>query len=69
MRRATHDAVFASCTTELLERNTFHAPLEATKGLADRVRFLTGYTIDGAKLATETLYESPGVVGFGSTVG
>jgi uncharacterized protein (TIGR02391 family) len=54
VRRATHDAVFASCTTELLERNTFHALLEATKGLADRVRCLTGYAIDGAKLATET---------------
>jgi len=52
-RRATHQAVLLSCTAELLERNTFHALLEATKGLADRVRALTGFTIDGANLATQ----------------
>ncbi len=52
-RVASYEEVFLSCTAELLERNTFHALLEATKGFADRVRSLTGFTIDGANLATQ----------------
>lgn len=40
-RVASYEEVFLSCTAELLERNTFHALLEATKGFADRVRSLT----------------------------
>ena len=36
-------------------RNPFHASLEATKGLAQRLRDMTGSRLDGAKLVDETL--------------
>jgi hypothetical protein len=37
-RRGTHQAVLDYCTVEILARNAFHASLEATKGVAERLR-------------------------------
>jgi len=54
-RRGTHPAVIASCRTEVLMRNPFHASLEATKGLAQRLREMTSADVDGAKLVDATL--------------
>ena len=53
--RGTHREVFAYCRAELLEDNYFHAVLEATKGLADRIRKMSGLTADGADLINEAL--------------
>ena len=36
--RGAHGQVLGYCTAELLEDNDFHAVLEATKGLVERVR-------------------------------
>jgi uncharacterized protein (TIGR02391 family) len=41
----------AACRAELLEDNYFHAVLEATKSLAEKIRRLTGLSADGAPLA------------------
>lgn len=54
-RRGTHAQVFTYCTPELLAENYFHAVLEAIKGVAERLRQLSGLTCDGADLANQAL--------------
>lgn len=49
-RRGVHAEVYRYCEVELLRRSVFHAVFEATKGLAQRLRDLTGSTLDGAEL-------------------
>lgn len=49
-RRDTHEQVLAYCETEILRRSIFHAVFEATKGLASRIRTMTGSELDGAQL-------------------
>lgn len=51
----THAEVFRYCRAELLQENYFHAVLEAAKGLAERIRTLSGLTTDGAELVNEAL--------------
>ncbi|HEX6689083.1 MAG TPA: TIGR02391 family protein [Solirubrobacterales bacterium] len=52
-QRNVHPTVLAFCRKELLEENYFHAVLEATKSVPDRIRELTGLTKDGAALIDE----------------
>lgn len=49
-RRDVHPDVLAFCKEELLQENYFHAVLEATKSVADKIRAKTGLTGDGATL-------------------
>jgi uncharacterized protein (TIGR02391 family) len=48
--RGAHKKVFEYCRAELLDENYFHAVLEAVKGVAERIRELSGLTTDGADL-------------------
>lgn len=48
--RSIHPEVLKYCRAELLQDNYFHAVFEATKGLAQRIRDLSGAEIDGAAL-------------------
>lgn len=48
--RAMHSEVYKYCNTELLQENYFHAVFEASKGLAERIRSLSGVSGDGASL-------------------
>lgn len=48
--RRIHGEVLKYCRTELLQDNYFHAVFEATKGLAQRIRDLSGVQADGAAL-------------------
>lgn len=48
--RSIHPEVLKYCRTELLQDNYFHAVFEATKGLAQRIRELSGVEMDGAAL-------------------
>lgn len=59
--RKVHPEVLKFCRAELLEDNYFHAVLEATKSVADRLRGLSGLSEDGNELADKALM--PGAVG------
>lgn len=48
--RQAHSEIFKYCRAELVDENYFHAVLEAIKGVAERIRDLSGLTIDGAEL-------------------
>lgn len=55
-RRGTQPEVLRFCRAELVEDgNYFHAVLEASKGVAQRVRDLTGLQSDGNTLVEEAL--------------
>jgi uncharacterized protein (TIGR02391 family) len=49
-RRGVHDQVIFYCQEELIRKSLFHAVFEATKGLAARLRTLSGSTLDGSEL-------------------
>lgn len=51
--RSVHPEVLNYCRAELLDENYFHAVFEATKGVAERVRRLSGLQGDGADLVTK----------------
>lgn len=51
--RAVHAEVLNYCRAELLDENYFHAVFEATKGVAERIRTLSGLTGDGADLVNK----------------
>ena len=51
--RAVHAEVLNYCRAELLDENYFHAVFEATKGVAERVRQLSGLSGDGADLVNK----------------
>jgi uncharacterized protein (TIGR02391 family) len=51
--RRLHPEVVKYCRTELLQDNYFHAVFESTKGLAQRIRDLTGVHADGASLVDQ----------------
>ena len=49
-RRGVHDQVISYCQEELIRKSLFHAVFEATKGLAARLRTLSGSILDGSEL-------------------
>lgn len=51
--RVVHAEVLNYCRAELLDENYFHAVFEATKGVAERIRKLSGLTGDGADLVNK----------------
>ena len=64
--RGTHPEVFKYCRAELLEENYFHAVFEAAKGLAQRIRDLSGLTTDGGELIAEAFSVKSPIVTFNS---
>jgi uncharacterized protein (TIGR02391 family) len=52
-RRDVHSDVLVFCRAELLQENYFHAVLEATKSVAEKIRAKTGLTSDAGELATK----------------
>lgn len=59
-RRGVHADVLRFCTAELLADNYFHAVLEATKSVAEKLRELTSLSSDGPKLVDEALGQAQG---------
>lgn len=51
--RDVHQDVLLFCREELLVENYFHAVLEATKSIAEKIRKRTGLTGDGSELIDE----------------
>lgn len=64
--RGTHSEVFKYCRAELLQENYFHAVLEAVKGLAERVRQLSGLGTDGAELVNQALSTKAPIIAINS---
>ena len=54
-RRGVHPDVLRYCSAEFLGDNPFHAVLEATKSVAEKIRKKTGLMSDGARLVQEAL--------------
>ena len=44
---------FPALSAELLDENYFHAVFESTKGVAERIRLMSGLTADGAELVNK----------------
>lgn len=51
-QRRVHPDVLRFCTPEVLAENYFHAVFEAMKGVASRIRELSGLSGDGSELVT-----------------
>lgn len=62
VRRGVHEDVLRFCRAELVADNYFHAVLEATKSIADKLRAKSGLTEDGAKLVDAALCGSAPLV-------
>ena len=54
-RREVHPDVLHYCSAEFIGDNPFHAVLEATKSVAEKIRKKTGLMSDGTRLVQETL--------------
>lgn len=55
VRRYVHADVLKYCTAELVKDDYFHAVLEATKSVSQKIRDKTGLGGDGGELATKAL--------------
>lgn len=47
LERNVHPDVLKACKSELLQDNYFHAVLETTKSVSDKIRMKTGLVYDG----------------------
>ena len=59
-RRGVHKQVLAYCDEELIRRSLFHAVLEAVKGLAARLRTMSGSGLDGSDLVSHCFADRTG---------
>lgn len=66
--RRVHPEVLKYCKTELLEENYFHAVFEASKGLGQRIRELSGIQGDGAVLVDRVFAIERPVLAFNSLI-
>lgn len=64
--RSMHPEVLKYCRTELLQDNYFHAVFEASKGLAQRIRDISGVHTDGAALIDRVFSVDRPIVAFNS---
>ena len=62
--RRIHAEVLKYCKAELVQDNSFHAVLEATKGLAHRIREMSGVDGDGAALVDRVFSTNQPVLAF-----
>lgn len=58
-QRDTHSMIFQYCKSELLQNNYFHAVFEAMKGLMQRIRIISGSSLDGTKLIEYIFSKEP----------
>ncbi len=64
--RLIHSEVLKYCRVELLQNNYFHAVFEASKGLAQRIRNMSGIQTDGAALVDKVFSVERPVLAFNS---
>lgn len=58
--RNVHPDVLIFCRQELVQQNYFHAVLEATKSVADKIRAKSGFGSDGSRLVDDAFGFSSG---------
>lgn len=58
-QRDAHPMIFQYCKSELLQNNYFHAVFEAMKGLMQRIRTISGSSLDGTKLIEYIFSKEP----------
>ncbi len=66
--RNVHAEVLKYCRAEFIQENYFHAVLEAVKGVAERIRELSGLVSDGAELVNETFSMKAPILGINALV-
>lgn len=66
VRRGVHPDVLSFCRSELLVDDYFHAVLEATKSVADKIRSRTGLIDDGSALVDRALSGDPPMLAINS---
>ncbi len=64
--RNFHPEVMKHCRKELKQNNYFHAVFEASKGLAERIRSLSGVEEDGDKLVDKVFLIKHPIIAFNS---
>ena len=64
--RRIHPEVVKYCKAELMQQNYFHAVFEASKGLAQRIRDMSGVQSDGANLVDTVFSMSRPILAFNS---
>ena len=64
--RRIHPEVFKYCKAELMHDNYFHAVFEASKGLAQRIRTMSGVDGDGAGLVDKVFSTGHPLLAFNS---
>lgn len=64
--RSLHEEVLKYCKAELMQDNYFHAVFEASKGLAQRIRDLSGVASDGAQLVDRVFAIDRPILAFNS---
>jgi uncharacterized protein (TIGR02391 family) len=64
--RGTHSEILKYCRAELLQENYFHAVLEAVKGVAERLRLMSGLANDGAELVNQALSTKAPIIALNS---
>ena len=64
--RNVHAEVLNYCRAELLDENYFHAVFESTKGVAARIRLMSGLTADGAELVNKAFSIQNPILALGS---
>lgn len=66
--RVVHAEVLNYCRAELLDENYFHAVFEATKGVAERIRLMSGLHGDGTDLVTKAFAGQQPVLALGPLI-
>lgn len=66
LSREVHPDVLAFCKAELVAENYFHAVLEATKSIGEKLRSRTGLEEDGSALVDRTLCGKPPMLAINS---
>jgi len=61
-----HQEVHKYCRKELMQKNYFHAVFEASKGLAQRIRELSGEQAEGAALIDKVFSVEKPILAFNS---
>lgn len=64
--RGTHPEILKYCNAELLHDNYFHAVLEAVKGMAERLRQMSGLGTDGTELINTVLSTKKPIIALNS---